>query len=343
MGREALISSMTNLPFDEKPVNVTSSEWLFQTPELFLWASRIIITEDAFYYLSEKAFEKANPSTQEAINIILNSFLREGIIKFVRPEKYFTEIIMGSIDELVTNDAMNYTQSGNVRVDDNEPIFFEVGELTIYPSMVQSYYADIMLSRFLGCTCISDAHQKAYLESRFSNTPIEQSSPGLNVFRDAYSILIPKINLHDDYKLFCDTNAVEKCKYGDEYRTDNASNAKSFVEDVLVQRGKPEIQGLSKVLDRIESEASGEDEINKMLFEDLRKEQSHLLNLYPNVRAAARITQGVSTAALALFGAQPEALFPASALVAGTIAEAFVQKAQEKNRWKITMLDNICA
>ena len=111
-------------------------------------------------------------------------------------------------------------------------------------------------------------------------------------------------------------------------------------------KSKPEIRGLSSLIERIEAENPEADSsgITKAALSDIAKAQSKLRGAYPHARRWTRIVGEASLAAVgvALASSMADIATPLAAAlgVGGLAVSAAIDAAEMSNRWKITFVEN---
>lgn len=346
MSRDILINSFGLFEdSDVIPANLISVEWLLTSPEVLLWANRIVMSERTFIALAEGFFRGDNLN-QTALTSILDRLKAEGVVKIVSPEKYLPEITRKSVSEFVDNDFRENVDTPAVSKEDGkwEPGLRKAGEISMCPRALESLFLNLKASQFLGCTCFLDSRERLFLNQRYPKTSNSFSSGGQMVFADLYDIALPHIDPHKEYGLFCPSDLSNTCANQSKCTLDMSKRATKLCDYLMFAREKPEINRLANYLDTLEQAVGNDpDVIYDSLQKDITREQKRIRELYPTIKRWGRLMQGISVIGLATYGIDrlPEGLAGVIPALFGSSLEFAVDKLETNNSWKLALADNL--
>lgn len=325
--------------------NISSGEWLFGNSATLIWANSIILSENDYQDFEKVRFSH-DPVLQESVAILLSGLKREGVIKVIDPSTVMPKISVDSVSEQVESDLLAYgTPAGDPgKNGKREPQRIEHKQSSFCPVVLESLYCSLLLSRFLGCTCLLDQGKKRFVEDRFGGL-VPSSQEGLSVFSDFYSVIIPNIAGEKRNKGFCEKELRDTCVHGEECSSEAVKNAKKYLNSLLIARNKPEIVALAKAIDKAEGElGSDKDAISNALLKDINRAQNRLIGTYPKIQAYSRFTGYVSAAA---FGACVSLGDCVGAMLSGVAGfasaglEVGIDRFEKSARWKLAIADSI--
>ena len=124
-------------------------------------------------------------------------------------------------------------------------------------------------------------------------------------------------------------------------------NIDGFVDYLLVTRAKPEIIGLSSLVEKLENEMGDSDssEISRAALKDILRSQRRVHGAFGNVKRWMRFVGEASVAAMSIApsNALPEVFAPIAGVFAlgGFTASAVADAQMKANEWKLTFAERL--
>ncbi len=325
--------------------NISSAEWLFGNGSTLVWADSILISR-----VDYDAFERMrflhDPVLQESVGVLISGLKREGVIKVVDHLSVMPKVSVDSVSEQVENDLMTYGAPAS-EPDENgkrEPQHIEHEHSCFCPIVLESLYSSLLLSRFLGCSCLLYQSKKMFVENRFGGL-LPASKAGLAVFSDYYTILLPNVGGKSRSIALCQQDRRDACTHGSECSSHAVKCAKKYLDALLVARNKPEIVALAEAVDKAEAELGNDkDAVSNALLKDINQAQRRVMDGYPRAQMWSRFTGYVSAAAFGAsvsFGDCLGALLSGAVGLASVGVEVGADRFEKSARWKLSIAESI--
>ena len=196
--------------------NLISMEWLASNPAILLWADCIIVSQKDYDFVCSGDFMHDDPLLAETYALFFECLRAEGLIETFDAEKAIPHISAESVTEQVLLDIERYGTAPK-KCEDGKmlPGVIETPSGSFCGFALESIYTNLLVSRLFGCSCLMDRHKAEYVNWRFSaHYPANYS--GIDAFHELYTVLIPEVNPHESYRLFCSKDVREKCVKNDE-------------------------------------------------------------------------------------------------------------------------------
>lgn len=319
--------------------NITSIEWAYRNPSLLVWADEIMLSDIDYKAIMSGRAHREGSQFEENLASLIEMLKEEGIVRIFDARKTIPQISLDSVEQQVLSDLSRYgnTASTNETTDKVSPHEIVTPEGHFCGVILEAMYTSLLLSRILGCTCVMDRGKASFAFSRFGNAYPMHSSAA-EVFNELYSIILPELDLHNGYRLFCSDAAMEKCAYGEKCSNEAKANLRRFVDDVLFMRDNECIVGLKGLTRRIELKRGSETKtIRRAVLNDIRRANHRVESTYSSIKNWTKYIASCSAMAVSAMSTSPsEALIPVGGIAATAgLASTIVSRLEKKEEWKL--------
>ena len=326
--------------------NLLSMEWLTEYPSILLWADSVVVSQTDYDYVCSGSFCRDDEALGTTYALFFERLKSEGLITTFDPEKVIPRISAKSVESLVASDLDRF---GSISEEDAmgkiAPSMIETCAGPLCGVALENIYMNLLASRMLGCSCLMDRGKAEYVHERFNRrVSTDQGAP--KAFKQLYTVLMPELNPRNTYHLFCEESIRTECIHGNDCEKQIAVNTNRFIDNVLLLKSKPEIRGLSSLIERIESDNPDADSstVVRAVLHDIAKAQEKLQSAYPNTQRWTRIVGEASlfAASAALASPVAELATPLAAAigVGGLAASAAIDSKIQSDQWKLTFAEN---
>ena len=319
--------------------NITSIEWAYRSPSLLVWADEIMLSDIDYEAIMNRRAHREGSQFEETLASLIEILKAEGIVQVFDAKKTIPQISLDSVRQQVLTDLSRYggVLSEDEASDKNTPQEIVTPEGHFCGVILESMYTSLLLSRILGCTCVMDKNKASFAFSRFGNAYPMHSGAG-EVFDELYSIVLPELDLHNGYRLFCSDATMQKCAHGERCANEAKANLRRFIDDVLFMRDNECIAGLKDLTRRIELERGPETEtIRRAVLSDIRRANHRVESTYSSIKAWTKYIASCSAIAVSAMSASPsEALIPVGGIAATAgLANTIISRLEKKEEWKL--------
>ena len=325
--------------------NLVSMEWLISQPSLLLWADTILVSQPDFEYVCAGLFNRDDQALSDTYALIFERLHGEGLITTFEPQKTIPRSSAASVRNLAISDIERFGTTPKTHVNGSRtPGMIETRSGSFCAVALENIYMNLLASNLLGCSCLMDGYKATFVKERFRQQS-HMKTAASKAFDEMYSVLVPELNPHQTHYLFCPKTTRSDCANGESCQRSTRKNVNGFIDDVLLMRSKPEIQGLSSLIERIElaNPDANPSEISRAVIKDISKAQRRLHDAYPAIKLWARIIGEVSTAAIGLALTSPSSDLTtplvAATAIGGLTAAALTESKISADTWKIAYVD----
>lgn len=319
MSRKLLITSVgCGYAPDEEfvPINKVSLEWLFRKGATLLWAETLYMTERDFRNVHELDFFPTEIE-KEAARRFFDRLAAEGIVTIFNHGKYLPKITRASIQEQVECDEERFGTDcrrlkGNKKRDQ---CTIAIGEHKYCQPVLRGIYSSLTIARFLGGSCLFDSAELQFCEDRFAElqNPGREVEAKAQVFSDVYDVLVPSLDIINDFHLFCPPG-LRECKLIKQCIANTPASLTQLENTILAVRSRPEVMKLAHYVDRLYTEVGpNEDKIWGAIRKDIAKQQKAMFAGFPKAKAWTSILEKTSSLVALFAVSKGEALLALSA------------------------------
>lgn len=320
-----------------------SFEWLLRYPSVFLWADKILMTQDTWKAVTEKNFIGDDEPLNNSIKHLLLLAKSENIIEIKDENEIITDSIINKLSNQVDKDVEQLCRffPNNVKVNDDSFVVIDNDE--ICKLKLISIYAGLILAREWGAQTLFSTQVYDYCKYKFGiNLLAEKGNPNIiDGFQTLYKPLMPNEQILPMYAI----EKREKCgicaKYNnckDGYLNDLEDNFRK----IFKIRSYDEIYQIREVIDDIIDRKTFDYEslvVDDIVNEYKQKELkiNKMVNrIFPKVRRWASLATMVSVpVAISGLVTGNSALAITGASIVGTskIAEESIKYLTSKYNW----------
>lgn len=315
------------------PYNLVAVEWIYKNPSLLLWAKHVLLSEVDYRNLDLLA---QHDSFGETYYKIINKLIDEGIVKIVNSEKCLNEFNAHFVQNFISSNIGDLISP----VKEGEPTTVRVGESQYCYVFVEMAVFSLLLSAKTNSSCLVDYNNKKLFNEIAAG---KSTASGPEVFEELYTFLVPEIDVRA-YHIFCSHIDRKDCKHYEECGSKLETNARKFLDSILLLREQHDVRCLAKAVDNIENEGyDSPPEIRSALLKDLRRAEKKAGLSLPIAKNISEYCCRISPYALVASELlSPEATLPVAALLAaGDFLGKVFSDISSRDSWKVTLARNI--